>query len=1853
MKPAIDNAFAAGGVFDEPLRRILGMLGAPNMSHLILAVADDDVVRQEATAQIGERLSGRYRFAEFDYADAPLPSLMRFYRRLSADYGGPVCLFAHGLEVLKVRGGEAYEKALHFLNAHREDLTRAHGAVFLWLTTDTWEDVLEQAPDFADWESVGVTFALPAGRRLERTALGRLSVRDAEDQRRQVERFREMLARPNLGAALEAEFTEQLDLAERRLGRVPDVCRDYRQQLVDELHEHVLGGFAPQVGGRVLSLPLSKLFLPLRAVEGRPALAEYAEDDLRRQQQRAGDPNELDWRTRSEDLEKRHARLRHRQAVQRSFTMEELLKERRAVLLGDPGSGKTTITRYLAWALAADDYRVVGEAVRGRLPVLVRLANYGKALEADGELTLLDYLGSQLMPRAAFGPMLRAAVEAGECLVILDGLDEVTDPGLRGDVALRIQALISRHAGNRYLITSRIVGYDRTPLTRDYQHATLQELGDEDKRRFVGLWYAAISAEIHDRNLAAREAELAEALEKRPQIARMGANPLLLTIMVLMHWRGFKLPSRRVQVYQNATDTLIEFWTAERATLDAEEVKQLLAPVAFYILSSNVGGVIARRDLLPRLRDGIVAQRGCDEEEAASVCRDLVTMLSEQSGIFLERGLDAEGRPVYGFLHQTFAEYLAALHLSNLFLDGSFKLGKYIHRSAWQEPLLLLAGHLSLFSQMHATRLVRGILDHPCHYEHILHRNVLLAAECLADDIQVAPKVRDEVLRKLAEVLLDGASKPREAATELYRPIGRSRHRVAAVAAVRVVVASWKKPDQLTWKDHGPALALSTAFVRLEERAGAIRFLKAIERRSPDSLFRLQLEGWPDDAESLLLRRQKERWFSVQAGSDLKSSYLVSISAHELQQLLGSDRFSALIERLHAEGKEEGQNTALHWLRALASEDPPTDSFLELARQEQDPHVRLLAATHLLETERRAVGIEILEDMAAGGYTEAAEVLLEAGEEDLIAWDVVRDVAFQPHSDNAPQAIRLLLKASKLDVALPAAFRLLFHDSAYAASAPYGHRGYSPIIEEIRSTKHTHLTHLLASWLALWPGYRHRLEACGFLADSGRIEEAIPLLRILAYECHGETSQKACRRLLMLREVESVIPVLRHHMETSDLDLRYEAALALTLVPHSSKPHIDLSRARLKVSILEERHHLFRQANAALYEGGLALLRQVASTDSRSVTSLGRLSLAWLCGFDSFRESLESLVRRRNPPFVDRNLIFFDLIGDKSQRARERWTRSAEGRGAKPSRMTSHWAAEVTNIVYGIDAPGVLDRYLRGRDELLRTAANHALASRLPKGSSLVLNQAIDDFGPGWNKPIFTLALVAPLDVLEPLTRRYEHDDAWFRDGAIRALVRSRTPAAIPIIMRALEDRDASVRRTAVAGLSLLEIPDAVKSPGNLLEDPASNVRRAAVRTLGRIAGKVALGAATGALEDEDAGVRSAAVGVIARLPCANRAELLRKALEDASPAVRRSAIWSLRIDETITLEDLFANLTDTDSGVRAAVAKCMGDFVEGLTPLLDLLGDEDGQVRAAACAALGRQKSAPTAPLIALLNDPYEGARSAAASALGRLGEVGAAEYLQLALRDPGAGVRGSAAIALARLGCRDAIGQMTIAAADVLLNFGNQHGTDRIASALARLNATKALPMLVTCAIPSRQYLGALLPLDPQSILDAFDRFEFPLEFYGWPHWLRGQALWRLEGQESAESALVEAACKHETIEHLLTLALLRLEQNNLDDAGAHVERALAKYWETEQERALCFLTRALVTRRRGDLVRALADVREAVRLDSHVTDLQDLEFDHLWRPSALEIVEELVPYVEHDQDDYSLSEVAEPASRYRADL
>lgn len=129
----------------------------------------------------------------------------------------------------------------------------------------------------------------------------------------------------------------------------------------------------------------------------------------------------------------------------------------RLVILGDPGSGKSSLVRYLAlrWASIADP------TARDALPVplVIELGSYGR-WQCEGQKGLLRFLEEAPVwhkwPQGLLEQMLE---QPGRVFLLLDGLDEIFDVKTREDVVNDIQRFSNEHAHTRVIVTSRVVGY--------------------------------------------------------------------------------------------------------------------------------------------------------------------------------------------------------------------------------------------------------------------------------------------------------------------------------------------------------------------------------------------------------------------------------------------------------------------------------------------------------------------------------------------------------------------------------------------------------------------------------------------------------------------------------------------------------------------------------------------------------------------------------------------------------------------------------------------------------------------------------------------------------------------------------------------------------------------------------------------------------------------------------------------------------------------------------------------------------------------------------------------------------------------------------------------------------------------------------------------------------------------------------------------------------------------------------------------------------------------------------------------------------------------------------------------------
>jgi len=236
------------------------------------------------------------------------------------------------------------------------------------------------------------------------------------------------------------------------------------------------------------------------------------------------------------------------------------------VILGDPGTGKSTLLRFLALSgISRPLQKRCKTKPHNLLPVLVILRRYADELKSRKNLSLLDYI--QETTRADFSlesadfEFFEYYLETGQAILLFDGLDELASP-YKETVRNRIRSLITTYPGNIVIVTSRVVGYDH-PFRFDEQefaHFRVAKLQLPEMEQFVNDWYAFRIEHIRERETNVKDLIRILQSEDHKAIRELAENPLLLTIIALVHRIDAVLPDERVVLYQKCTETLLNTW---------------------------------------------------------------------------------------------------------------------------------------------------------------------------------------------------------------------------------------------------------------------------------------------------------------------------------------------------------------------------------------------------------------------------------------------------------------------------------------------------------------------------------------------------------------------------------------------------------------------------------------------------------------------------------------------------------------------------------------------------------------------------------------------------------------------------------------------------------------------------------------------------------------------------------------------------------------------------------------------------------------------------------------------------------------------------------------------------------------------------------------------------------------------------------------------------------------------------------------------------------------------------------------------------------------------------------------------
>jgi len=403
----------------------------------------------------------------------------------------------------------------------------------------------------------------------------------------------------------------------------------------------------------------------------------------------------------------------HKQKRARHISLDNCvnnLQYNNVVILGDPGSGKTSLLKYLCLEIAK------GENKRWQFPVFISLRQYWLEKEKYPSLTLIHYAAATLVSQNTashvspnFSLLMRekdetykhekeiikelegvlayiSSTDRKHVLFLLDGLDEIAS----NEEAISAVSEDIRHLGKGFswVLTSRYTGF-YSHLEEDIRYEVVN-LHNDGIQELVTNWFKY----THQTNSEKKTKFIINQIWGNSRLLEMARNPFLLTL--LCYVQNFNeeklLPLQRNEIYTEIIDLIrrqIRTKKKDNKLFGKPEVKYL-EKFCYYLYSEVENAPLQLFD-----------------QEHWNDCATPDTPPDFKQHFLSSRLLKKwKKQGDYHFVHLTFQEYFIAQHLANFTFDEAIA---HIHKPQWRVVYRFLAG---IYSKQQNKELIHKLIKY-------------------------------------------------------------------------------------------------------------------------------------------------------------------------------------------------------------------------------------------------------------------------------------------------------------------------------------------------------------------------------------------------------------------------------------------------------------------------------------------------------------------------------------------------------------------------------------------------------------------------------------------------------------------------------------------------------------------------------------------------------------------------------------------------------------------------------------------------------------------------------------------------------------------------------------------------------------------------------------------------------------------------------------------------------------------------------------------------------------------------------------------------------------------------------------
>ncbi len=257
--------------------------------------------------------------------------------------------------------------------------------------------------------------------------------------------------------------------------------------------------------------------------------------------------------------------------------LEAISRHSKLMLLGKPGSGKTTFLQFLAIQCNNGDF------LAHRIPIFICLKEFAEDSNDNGEFNLFNYISEEFISCGIASENTQQILNQGKGLILLDGLDEVPLSN-REIVTREIRRFFQTYYQNQFVISCRLAGYKYQ--FQGFSEVEVADFHSKQIKIFAKKWFVAVQSKSKEDGEATGNLFINQLnLSENKLIRELAATPIFLHFICLVFHHQGEFPFSRVKLYEKLLNILWirwdEFKGVQRDSLNIVDNIQLLNDIAY------------------------------------------------------------------------------------------------------------------------------------------------------------------------------------------------------------------------------------------------------------------------------------------------------------------------------------------------------------------------------------------------------------------------------------------------------------------------------------------------------------------------------------------------------------------------------------------------------------------------------------------------------------------------------------------------------------------------------------------------------------------------------------------------------------------------------------------------------------------------------------------------------------------------------------------------------------------------------------------------------------------------------------------------------------------------------------------------------------------------------------------------------------------------------------------------------------------------------------------------------------------------------------------------------------------------